>query len=175
MNTGRAEEGYVTIRQATAEDVPTVLIAANETVAEDRWITRGPGQEYTEDDFLQDLGVPDRSLIVATVENQIVGLIRLRPFDGRVHLGMMVKRGHRHQGIGGLLLDAAIEWGREQGLDRLYLSVFSHNAPGIALYRRKRFQDIEYKPAYSVRQSGDAWDLIVMARDLDDANEKESA
>lgn len=44
------------------DDVSEILIVANETVAEDRWVTRGPGQEYRAEDVLEDVDAPDARL-----------------------------------------------------------------------------------------------------------------
>lgn len=156
------------IRPATPNDVPAVVVIANETVAEDRWVTRGPGQEYTADDFQDDLGVPDRALIVATVDDQIAGLIRLRAFDGNMHFGLVVCRQFRRMGIGRALVDAAIAWTKAIGVRSLHLTVYSHNAAAIDLYRQTGFQQTRYQPHHLTRKNGEAWDLISMVLDLHD-------
>lgn len=154
------------IRNATSHDVPALLVIANETVAEDRWVTRSPGQEYNADDFLVDLGVPDRAVIVATVEDQIAGLIRLRRFEGDMHFGLVVRREYRRLGIGRALVDAAIEWAKQIGVSSLHLTVFSHNAAAIELYRRSGFRQTRYQPSHLTRTNGETWDLISMVCDL---------
>lgn len=158
------------IRPATRDDVPAILIVANETVAEDRWVTRGPGQEYTADDFLDDLGVPDRTLIVAVVESQIVGLIRLRRFEGDMHFGLVIRRRSRGMGIGRALLDSAIEWAKGIGVPTLHLTVYSHNVAAIELYRQSGFRQTRYQSRHVTRNNGEAWDLISMVRDLNAEN-----
>ena len=154
------------IRPATAVDVPAIVLIANETVAEDRWVTRAPGEEYHASDFLEDLDVPNRTLIVATIDDCIVGLIRLRPFEGNMHFGLVVRRQNRGMGVGRALLDAAIEWSKGIGVKVLHLTVFSHNAAAIELYRRSGFRQTRYSPRHLTRNNGEAWDLISMARDL---------
>jgi ribosomal protein S18 acetylase RimI-like enzyme len=154
------------IRSATPDDVSAVLLIANETVAEDRWVTRGPGQEYNRNDFLEDIGVPDRTIIVATVEEHIVGLIRLRQFEGNMHFGLVVRRQNRGVGIGRALVDAAITWSKEIGVKTLHLTVFSHNTAAIELYQRSGFRQTLYQPRHLTRKNGESWDLISMVRDL---------
>lgn len=158
------------IRPATRDDVPAILTVANETVAEDRWVTRGPGKEYTADDFLEDLDVPDRTLIVATVESQIAGLIRLRRFEGDMHFGLVIRRRYRRMGIGKALVDAGIEWAKGIGVATLHLTVFSHNVAAIELYRRSGFRQTRYQPRHVTRNNGEAWDLISMVCDLNAKN-----
>lgn len=154
------------IRNATSDDVPVLLNIANETVAEDRWVTRAPGQEYNADDFLVDLGIPDRAVIVATIDNHIVGLIRLRRFEGEMHFGLVVRRDYRRMGIGKALVDAAIEWAKQIGVKTLHLTVFSHNEGAIELYRQRGFRQTSYQSRHVTRANGETWDLISMVCDL---------
>ena len=60
------------------------------------------------------------------------------------------------------LLAAAIEWSRERGLHKLSLSVFPHNAAGIALYRKFGFVDEGRRVKHYRRASGELWDAIEM-------------
>ena len=54
----------------------------------------------------------------------------------RVDMGMGIARSRRRQGGGTVLLEAGIEWAREQAsLDWIDLGVFSDNAGAQALYR----------------------------------------
>ena len=160
----------------TAADVPAVVEQSNAIVAEEKWITRQTGEEFVEADFLKLFDVADCAQFVATIDSEIVGLVRLRKeADGRLFVGMSVGKSYRRQGVGNALLDAAIEWARERA-SKLYLTVYSHNVPAISLYRRKGFTQVEYRPNHCVRQSGEVWHLITMVRDLNDGvAEEESA
>jgi ribosomal protein S18 acetylase RimI-like enzyme len=55
------------------------------------------------------------------------------------HLGMGVLREFRGKGIGRRLAEATIDRARELGLQKIELSVYSSNAPAIALYRELGF------------------------------------
>ena len=55
-------------------------------------------------------------------------------------ISMWVAPEARRTGVGGLLIDAVIEWARAHGVQRLLLDVADLNAPAIALYRRKGFE-----------------------------------
>jgi len=46
----------------------------------------------------------------------------------------------RRRGVGGMLVDAVIEWARSNGVTRLLLDVADNNAPAIELYARKGFE-----------------------------------
>ena len=48
-------------------------------------------------------------------------------------------RGH---GVGDSLVNAILEWAREQQASRVALAVFEGNEPALALYRRHGFIDV---------------------------------
>lgn len=162
----------VKIRRATSDDIPQIVSIANAAIDEECWFTREPGQYHDRYHYLPAIQDADKALFIATIANDVIGHIFLssREDGGPVHLGMVVRRELRHQGIGGLLLDAAVTWARERRLRELYLTVYSHNTAAIALYRRKGFREIEYRPAHLTRKSGQIWDLVLMVRDLDAPN-----
>ena len=68
--------------------------------------------------------------------------LRARPERTAAHrclLGMGVHRDARGQGLGARLLDTALSWAGEQGLDWLDLEVLSGNRPARRLYERSGF------------------------------------
>jgi RimJ/RimL family protein N-acetyltransferase len=100
---------------------------------------------------------------VAEANGEIVGMLHVeRSRFGFGELGMAVARPRRGQGVGTALLEAAIEWAREEGLHKLSLSVFPHNASAIALYRRFGFVEEGRRIKHFRRASGELWDAIDM-------------
>jgi ribosomal protein S18 acetylase RimI-like enzyme len=75
---------------------------------------------------------------------------------------MAVARPWRGRGVGTALLEAAMKWAREEGLHKLSLSVFPHNASAIALYRRFGFVEEGRRTKHFRRASGELWDAIDM-------------
>jgi len=57
---------------------------------------------------------------------------------------------------------AAIDWARGQGLHKLSLSVWPHNAAAIALYRKYGFVEEGRRVKQVRRQSGELWDILDM-------------
>jgi len=52
----------------------------------------------------------------------------------------MVAMSHRRRGVGWALLEAAADWARTQGVQKLELHVFPHNVGAIRLYERLGFR-----------------------------------
>ena len=83
---------------------------------------------------------------VAVAGTEVVGALHVeRSRHGFGELGMAVAREWRGRGVGSALLAAAIDWARQQGLHKLSLEVFPHNAAAIALYRKFGFEEPDYK------------------------------
>jgi ribosomal protein S18 acetylase RimI-like enzyme len=101
--------------------------------------------------------------IVAVVGDEVVGSIFVDASGhGFGEIGMTVARDWRGAGVGSALMAAAIEWARERGLHKLSLSVFAHNAAGLALYRKFGFVEEGRRVKQYRRSSGELWDAIDM-------------
>jgi RimJ/RimL family protein N-acetyltransferase len=101
--------------------------------------------------------------MVAVAGGQIVGMIHtdVRRY-GVGELGMLVDREWRGRGVGSALIQATIAWARDQGLHKLSLEVFAHNAAAIVLYRKSGFIEEGHRVQHYRRANGELWDSIVM-------------
>jgi ribosomal protein S18 acetylase RimI-like enzyme len=146
------------------------LVALYESVAQERrWIGTEPG--FDKDQYIahwrRQLDGIWGAAFVAIRNDCIVGYAGTKPHEEYGHLvAMMVREGHRREGIGGKLLDAALNWARERALPSISLLVFAHNERAIALYRARGFQQREYYEEDVTRQSGEVWDTILMTKTL---------
>ncbi len=105
--------------------------------------------------------------VVAVAGGQVVGFIHVEVSrHGFGEFGMLVDRGWRGRGVGSALVQAAIGWARDQGLHKLCLEVFAHNAAAIALYRKSGFAEEGRRIRHYRRASGELWDSIVMGLTL---------
>jgi RimJ/RimL family protein N-acetyltransferase len=112
-------------------------------------------------------GLPLDGTFVAIAVGEVVGSLRVEKSSfGFGEIGMMVARDWRGRGVGSALVAAAIEWGRENGLHKLTLSVFPHNAAAIGLYRNFGFVEEGRRVRQMRRASGEIWDLIEMGLQL---------
>jgi len=101
--------------------------------------------------------------IVAVAGGRIIGGIHLEASrHGFAEIGMNVDRGWRGRGVGTALMRAAIELARSQGLHKLCLEVFPHNAAGVALYAKCGFVEEGRRINQYRRANGELWDSIVM-------------
>ena len=105
--------------------------------------------------------------IVAVADGQIVGMIHTTVSrHGFGEFGMLVNREWRGSGVGSALLQATIDWARDQGLHKLCLEVFTHNTAAIALYRKYGFVEEGRRLKHYRRASGELWDSLVMGLQL---------
>jgi RimJ/RimL family protein N-acetyltransferase len=103
--------------------------------------------------------------VVAVADGQIVGMIHVAASrHGFGEFGMLVDRAWRGRGVGSALVQAAVDRARRQGLHKLCLEVFAHNAAAIALYRKCGFAEEGRRVKQYRRASGELWDTIVMGR-----------
>jgi putative acetyltransferase len=104
-------------------------------------------------------------VFVAVAKDAPIGSIHV--YGGRhgfVEIGMAVVRESRGRGVGSALMDEAERWARANGHHKLSLSVFAHNAPAIALYRKKGFVEEGRRVKHYRRKNGELWDSIEMGK-----------
>jgi RimJ/RimL family protein N-acetyltransferase len=77
-------------------------------------------------------------------------------------IGLMVAQDARRQGVGRALLEAAVDWARASGVQKLELHVFPWNEPAIRLYEKFGFEREGYRKGHYQR-AGEMVDAILMA------------
>lgn len=160
----------IEIRAATASDADAIVRLIAEVAAEGKWLATEPPVDsvQTRISWLENV-VPGSGLtLVALCEHRVIGELSLRPAEsGTVVLGMLVEAGWRGHGVGSRLIDAALAWTASRlEIRRIELAVFPHNDTARALYRKYGFVEIEVREAAVPRRNGEAWDIILMRRDL---------
>ena len=101
--------------------------------------------------------------VVALAGDRVIGMIHVEVSrHGFGEFGMLVGRDWRGRGVGSALVRAAIDWSRSQGLHKLCLEVFAHNAAGIAMYRKCGFVEEGRRVKQYRRANGELWDAILM-------------
>jgi len=101
--------------------------------------------------------------LAAFAGGALIGMIQVSESRlGVGELAMLVERRWRGRGVGSALVARAIDRARNEGLHKLSLDVFPHNAAAIALYRKFGFVEEGRRIGHFRRANGEVWDSIVM-------------
>lgn len=136
----------IIIRPAEAGDVAGLIRLSDDIRAEGIYFVaeepRLSADEWAE--YLHFLN-SERNLVLAALHaERVIGTItvvagRLRKTRHVAEVGMGVAAPYRGAGIGGALMEIALDWSVAQDLVRLELSVFANNERALALYRKFGF------------------------------------
>jgi ribosomal protein S18 acetylase RimI-like enzyme len=149
-------------------DVDAVLLLFDAVAAERLWIGTEPGYDRTKYRDMFGFSLSNgNGIFVAQSGGRVVGVISEHRHDpyGRT-IGMLVDEAYRGCGIGTALLGRLIDWARERYVSHLSLLVFPHNERALALYRKFDFVEVDKAAMQIPRESGEAWDAILMRKDL---------
>lgn len=147
------------IRNATAEDMSRVLelikeLAAFENEPQEVEVTLN---QLIKDGFGAD---PKFRCFVCEVNNSIQGMALVYPrystWKGTVlHLeDLIVNEAFRGKGIGTLLLNEVVSFGREQGVKRISWEVLDWNEPAITFYESKGAKVLRDWDVVQLNESG---------------------
>lgn len=145
-----ARNECVTIRLADVQDARQILQHSKAVVAEDIYqILTLPELDLTvtseENWIIAYSEHPDKLIIVAEVENQIVGLLDFNNGNRNrtSHIGefgMSMAKAYRGTGIGTQMLHALIEWAESNTtIEKINLTVHSNNFFARSLYEKLGF------------------------------------
>jgi phosphinothricin acetyltransferase len=170
----------VTIRPATAADVPEITRIYNEGIR-DRLATLET-EERTPQERLAWLEARDERhpVLVAERAGAVAGWGSLNVFNPRpayahvADFSIYVGREGRGAGIGKALLAALIERARELGYHKLVLAAFLQNEAGMRLYTRFGFREVGVYREQGLLDG--RWvDVIIMERLLDESGDGQTA
>ena len=134
------------IRPIREEDAPAFRELLDSVARERRYLAalEAPPLERMQA-FVTGVVKAGHAQFVADDDGKLLGWCDALPGEasaGTAHvarLGMGVHKDHRGRGLGRALMEATIEKVRSRGLEKIELSVYSANAPAIALYRKLGF------------------------------------
>jgi len=130
-----------TIRRGLADDLPPVAAIEQSSFA-DPWSERS---------FEELLRSPAAIFLVAThADSETVSgyVIAIAVTDQAEILNLAVVVSARRHGLGGALLDAAIEAVSERGAREIFLDVRESNKPALGLYRSRGFAALGRRGKY---------------------------
>jgi RimJ/RimL family protein N-acetyltransferase len=168
------ETAGFTVRRAAPADFDAWFEVFQAVAAEGRWIGRELPLDREEQRrrFVDGLHSPEGPAValVAESEGRQVGHLFLRTYVGIGEIGMAVDAGWRRRGVGSALLGAAVAWARDQGLHKLTLQCWSHNAAARHLYQKSGFVEEGRMRRHYRRGNGELWDAVVMGLVLDETS-----
>lgn len=89
------------------------------------------------------------TVMIAETNGEIIasGYARIREskahlvHDQHIYLGFMyVAEAFRGQGVNQLVINALLDWGKNQGYEHFYLEAYAQNTPAIKAYRKLGFE-----------------------------------
>ena len=163
----------ILVRRAIPADAEAIIAFIKRTDGESTFLTREPGEftmaVETERRFLAHVdGRPNALYLTAWDGPELVGTIDFHGGSRRrtAHageFGLVVRRSHGGQGLGGRLLDALLGWARAaEGVRKVRLRVRADNAGAIALYRARGFVE-EGRLRAELLIDGEPMDVLLMA------------
>jgi RimJ/RimL family protein N-acetyltransferase len=156
------------VADATPEDVPAIARVMRAVADEGRWIGTAAGTPLAtlEARFARAVAdVAARHVVLRDAGDEVVGLAGLtRAIPRGAHeLGMSIAPGHRGRGGGGLLLDAILAAARaDEGVHKVALQVWPHNAAAIGLYVSRGFAVEGVLRDHWQRPDGALWSAVLM-------------
>ena len=130
----------ITVRRYTDGPEPLVAMYKGFT-PEDRAQGVPPTKEPQIREWIEHLLEEDCVNVVASHDGRLVGHAILVPDEEEAfELAIFVLREYQGAGIGTALIEALLGAGREDGIDRVWLTVERWNNPATALYRKVGFE-----------------------------------
>jgi ribosomal-protein-alanine N-acetyltransferase len=132
----------VTVRPATADDVPAIADLELDNLGADAW-----SEGLVREGVVGNL--PTISYLVAEVEGSVVGHATASVVADIAELQRIaVDPRRRRTGVASELLDAVVALAREGGADRLLLEVREDNDGAIAFYAARDFVEVDRRRRY---------------------------
>ena len=132
----------MTVRPATAADVPTIADLELDNLGADAW-----SEGLVREGVVGNL--PTISYLVAEVDGAVVGHATASVVADIAELQRIaVDPAHRRTGLASELLDAVVDAARAGGADRLLLEVREDNAGAIAFYAARDFVEVDRRRRY---------------------------
>ncbi len=142
------KESKVSIRRANSQDYSNIVDLINSVAAEGLWLATDSYVPTSQ--WERALREPEKNprylILVAGIEDQIVGWCRLFPYElgnKSAHVSDMaigICKDFRGLGIGRTLIEHALEWAKAQNYEKVTLDVYSSNQHALSLYKKMGFQ-----------------------------------
>lgn len=145
------------IKEASSDDALKVLLYLKKVASETDNLSYGSeGINITIEEekvFLNNMKLADKSVFYCVwLENELIGTGSLinfpRRMNHRAELSVSVLKQYWNHGVGSMLLQKLITYGKENGVELLHLEVRSDNIRAISLYEKFGFKKMGTFPAF---------------------------
>lgn len=156
------------IRPSQEADAPGLAALMDAVAGEGELIAAVPGDPGTIEQSTRLVSIVLEGGLTLTLEVAGVpaGHVMVQRRAGRHHahvgeIAILVSNAQRGLGLGRILMEMAIEWGRAVGLAKISLRVFPDNTRAVGLYRSLGFEE-EGLARGEVRMPGGDRDVLLM-------------
>jgi len=145
-------DSEVRIRPASTADAAGLVeslaaLFAEDAATRDSTMDADYPRSYGEQGFTELMAMPDRLVLVAEADGQVVGHLTgrideptpIRPVSVATLASMYVRPAHRRHGIGARLVEQFREWARDQNARRMSVTAYTANDDAVRFYRRQGF------------------------------------
>ena len=160
----------VHLREAVPDDAPQLIRAVDSVAREGAFFLRSRFEvdEEVERSFLEAAQQRGDLVLVAKSEGRIAGWVTLlrgkAEFQQHIaELGTGVVRDWRGCGVGSALMECALDWAAERGIEKVKLGVRAENNRAYALYLRFGFEEEGYRVRDVKDPDGGYFDIVEMA------------
>lgn len=167
----------VVIRSAEAADAESLCIHRTITSAETYFMSRYPEEcNYDMEAMranLTEIAKDEKCFMVtAFLEGRVIadlGVSYVRnylKYCHRAYMGISIQQSCCNLGLGGIMLEIAIEQCRKNGFEQLELGTFEDNARALHLYEKHGFQRYGVQPRAFKLKDGTYRDEVIMVKML---------
>jgi ribosomal protein S18 acetylase RimI-like enzyme len=135
---------YIQVREATPNDASRIVRLVESYLRDE-----GEDPALTTEGVHSYLREPATTILLAEVEGEVAGLVSFQAVLDLYHGGLSglvqelaVDEAHRRLGVGGTLLDTAVERLRRAGCVEVTISTEADNDAALSLYRGRGFTDV---------------------------------
>ncbi|MCK6257143.1 GNAT family N-acetyltransferase [Fictibacillus sp. KIGAM418] len=135
----------ITLRPVVMEDAGQIVDAVKEIVDAGEFLQKErPRTKSEEEDFISDCRMKGNMYTAIEKQGTVIGIARIikGELTMKKHTGMFrtwINSKGQGLGIGKEVMDYSIQWGKENGLYKIWLTVFSENKIAIRLYEKAGF------------------------------------
>jgi len=161
------------VRRGSSTDFDAVSALYTAVAAEGRWIGGEAPVEWTtqrKEAWCRTADEEDRGawFLAEDDAGRPLGYLALfRSGTEHAEFAMAVAAAHRGRGVGGAVLDAAVDWCRAAPVSKVTCQVWPHNGGALGLYLSRGFVVEGRLRRHWRRRNGELWDAVVMGLVLD--------